>query len=119
MYKATARLRQNFGWVATFDVSVTGGAVSEWRLFLLVFKGTENETDMMANLGAEPCMETFAESAMQVHSGWRARLSDTELQGRLAEALQGMCTSDPPDILVAGHSLGGALAQRLAFIKIM
>ncbi|CAE7243379.1 PIP5K1 [Symbiodinium sp. CCMP2456] len=111
IYKAVARLRKHYGFVATFDVTVTGGTLEEWHLYLLAFKGTETVTDMMANLGAEPCKETFADLGMQVHSGWRARLSDTDLQQKLVEALQSLDPSDSKDVLVAGHSLGGALAQ--------
>ena len=114
-YRAKATLRRAADVTAplqfsAFDVEVTGGALAVlWKIYVLVFRGSVTLQDWAANLSAPINFDSpLADLLVGVHAGWHAYLSDRLLQEDLRAAIAGI---ESDEILLAGHSLGAALAQ--------
>ena len=95
---------------STFDVEVTGGALAEpWKIYVLAFRGSVILQDWVANLSVPINFDSpLADLAVGVHAGWHAYVSDRTHHEKLRTAIAGI---ESDEILVAGHSLGGALSQ--------
>ena len=86
-----------------------GGALpGEWRIYLLAFRGTVDLKDWITNLGVRVNWGPFANLMLGVHSGWHAAVSEESLHQKLKTAAAGL---DHDQVLLAGHSMGAALAQ--------
>lgn len=116
-YQATVKLRTAAEEAAplqfsSFDVEVTGGALTvtaPWKIYILAFRGTVTLQDWVTNLAVPINWDSpLADLGVGVHAGWHAYVSDREKQKQLRDALVKI---ESDEILLAGHSLGGALAQ--------
>ncbi|CAJ1409960.1 unnamed protein product [Effrenium voratum] len=109
IYTAKLRLRVTEPQFSSFDVRMLGGALpGEWRIYLLAFRGTVDLQDWITNLGVRVNWGPFANLMLGVHSGWHAAVSEESLHQKLKTAAAGL---DHDQVLLAGHSMGAALAQ--------
>eukprot|EP00438_Fugacium_kawagutii_P036515 Skav217606 [mRNA] locus=scaffold2172:187971:190272:+ [translate_table: standard] len=116
-YQATVKLRMAAVvggplQFSSFDVEVTGGALTvtaPWKIYILAFRGTVTLQDWLTNLSVPINWDSpLADLGVGVHAGWHAYVSDRDKQQQLRDALVNI---ESDEILLAGHSLGGALAQ--------
>eukprot|EP00961_Rhodomonas_salina_P198914 2683037-Rhodomonas_salina.1 len=81
------------------------GTIQSLKLVFLAVRGSCNSSDWRSNFSAWPCFS----SKGTVHSGWFSRKAKAPIPCLVAKALQGYT------IVTTGHSLGGAVAQLVAW----
>lgn len=102
-------VQEQFG---LFLVTVEGkGLLPPLRVLVLAFRGTARAQDILGNISPLLNENAFAKYGMNVHSAWHGLVASQRHLDLLWAVLNDAAKHGAAELLITGHSMGGALGQ--------
>lgn len=109
LHLSDAYLQEQF---AMFMVTVEGRCLlPPLRVLVLAFRGTARAQDVLGNVSPLVNEDAFAQYGMNVHSAWHGLVATRRHLDLLWSALHDAARHGATELLITGHSMGGALGQ--------